>query len=1005
MKARHLITILFLSVSASLAKAQSSASPTTLDKAVSLYEMGIYSGAMDLLLAMPEYGSDPVIDGYATLCACKMRSRGYETMIEAYLGRHPSSFLCDMVLSEKAFDLFDKKDFERSLKTFSLISIDGLPKSILDEYYFKFGYSYFMCGDPVTASSFFANVDAMQVGDYTSPARYNLGYICYLDGKFEQAAQWMQKAQGDERFDSITNYYIINCRYQLHDYAYVLDKGVAMYYDENVPKERRAHLARIIAESYLLTGNKDKAGEFWTLSEDGSEKFRADYFFAGSLMFTTGNWQGAIDNYSHVVEKRDSLSQIAWYQMAFSYLKTRNRVAALDAFKNATDLQYDSKMTEDAFFNYAKLAFDLNGDTSVFGRYMDTYSTKVRGEKMYSYMALASLQNRDYQGAIDFYDKIDVLEGQEKNNYVHANYLRGAELMASGSYRRAAECLKAVTYYTPKNDLVNQLARYCLAETCYSDGDYAQAQSQFTELYNASALYGMRQGALLSYNAAWSAMKQQNYEQAAKLFAIYASGSDFEYKRDALLRRADCIFAMSDYEMAAQAYRDVMDKYKDVNDIYPLYQCAVATGLITKAANRTAKQKQKQKTKNTADKIALLQKVNDADPSAPYYAEALFELGKTLLADKMQAPAVAAFLKIVEKAPKGPYSAKALLEVGTVRRSNGNIEGAVKCFKQVVEQMDSLGYTDDALLALESIYQSENTPEKYLAYLDEIGRGTTKTAEDKQKMIYEAALQIFYSDNYAQALASFQNFAKTYPDSPRARECAFFIAECYRKSSDKVRACEAYRNFLDTGESQHRVDALKQYAALAFDLEEWPVALEAYKAYADEAPLPSMKAEAKAGMMRSAFRGKNYDAVVAPASELSSDSDRPAELRREASLTLAKSYLALSRRDEALAVMKSLATEPKTSEGAQAAYFVIQDCFDKAEYDNVREKVFAFSESGTSQTYWLAKAFILLGDCYAEQGDLKQAKATFQSIADGYEADDEVKADVNMRLDKLKQIM
>ena len=83
---------------------------------------------------------------------------------------------------------------------------------------------------------------------------------------------------------------------------------------------------------------------------------------------------------------------------------------------------------------------------------------------------------------------------------------------------------------------------------------------------------------------------------------------------------------------------------------------------------------------------------------------------------------------------------------------------------------------------------------------------------------------------------------------------------------------------------------------------------------------------------------------------------------------------------------------------------MIQDCFDKGEFTEVENKVYAFSDSGSSQTYWLAKAFILLGDSFAERGELKQAKATFESVRDGYTPagkDDDVLDNVRMRLEKL----
>ena len=69
--------------------------------------------------------------------------------------------------------------------------------------------------------------------------------------------------------------------------------------------------------------------------------------------------------------------------------------------------------------------------------------------------------------------------------------------------------------------------------------------------------------------------------------------------------------------------------------------------------------------------------------------------------------------------------------------------------------------------------------------------------------------------------------------------------------------------------------------------------------------------------------------------------------------------------------------------------------------------VYALSDSKTDQMYWLARSFIVLGDSFAEREDWAQARATFQSILDGYEpedARDDVLDQVNMRMERLNKI-
>ena len=87
----------------------------------------------------------------------------------------------------------------------------------------------------------------------------------------------------------------------------------------------------------------------------------------------------------------------------------------------------------------------------------------------------------------------------------------------------------------------------------------------------------------------------------------------------------------------------------------------------------------------------------------------------------------------------------------------------------------------------------------------------------------------------------------------------------------------------------------------------------------------------------------------------------------------------------------------------------IQDAYDKGEYSSVEKKVYAFAEKAGDQDYWLAKAFITLGDSFAEQENYKQAKATFESVLNGYTpaegTSDDVLDNVRMRLAKLKNLM
>ena len=91
----------------------------------------------------------------------------------------------------------------------------------------------------------------------------------------------------------------------------------------------------------------------------------------------------------------------------------------------------------------------------------------------------------------------------------------------------------------------------------------------------------------------------------------------------------------------------------------------------------------------------------------------------------------------------------------------------------------------------------------------------------------------------------------------------------------------------------------------------------------------------------------------------------------------------------------------RPKEGSAAAYYVLEDTFEKGDMDKTEKAIFAYSER-EPQAYWLAKAFILLGDVYVRKGDNFQARATYQSVADGYSpADDGIVDEAKERIAKL----
>ena len=961
-------------------------------EALRLYDRGLANRSSIVFDRLARMNDDADAEGYAVMADIVSGTPGYVSMMETYLAKRPHTALAFRMRYQHAMNLFEAEEYLEAGNILSEIDRKRIDKGQIDEYIFKSAFCALENGDEAKAKELFQEIDMRPVSDYTAPSRYVLGYLAYEDQDFQKAIDWMDEASEDSRFKSMAEYYIFESRFMLKDHEYVVANGDSMY--AAVPKERKAHLARIISESCLVLGDVDKARKYYELSGSGADvgNNRSDWFYSGSMLYAIDDYEGAIRSYSNMTDRTDSLGQIANYHLGYSYIQTKNKVAALDAFKDAANVLHDPELTEDAFFNWAKLAFDLNDDTSVFNAYIDAYPAKEQEQRINSYIAVAALHDRDYEAAVNAYDKIDELDDHMVLNYMKANYLRANQLVKNGSYRLAIPCLKAAAYYSDRSSRFNQLSRFWLAESYYRNEQYRDALTTYTDLYNISALYGQEEHDILPYNIAYCYFESGDYPAALKWFGEYLEDPYAAYRKEALVRSADCYFVDKDYKKACEMYENVIESYADSTDMYPYYQAGVAYGLLKKPAK----------------KIELLKNVMKASPDADFYAESLYELGRAYVAKYEDDKAQECFMLLANSVKDATYVARAYLEMGSLARNQSQYNDALKYYKTVVEDMPMSGYAEDALAAIESIYQIRNKPKEYIAYIEKIGKGDSKTADEKEDMIFNSAEQIFLSENYQKALVALDSYLEQYPDGRNAYKADFYKAESYRLLGKFEQACDCYRKVIEGGEGSFVELSMLNFSDISFRLERWEDAYGGYSSLYSAALLENNKSTALAGMMRSAYRGHDWGEAIKNADKVMFDSRTSQALHTEAQYVKAKSYLASSRRDEAFAILEKLSEDVSGEYGAEAAYLLILDSYDKGEFEEVENKVYAFSDAGSPQVYWLAKSFIVLGDSFVERDELAQAKATFESVRDGYEpqnADDDVRDNVELRLKKLEEMM
>ena len=962
---------------------------TSLQQGISLYNEGMYSHAAEILEKDIQTDA-PLAEGYILLCKFAQQYPDMEMELDKYLKKYPHSPIADNVKMGGAVYLFSNGKYANASALLACINPKSLDKKTRMEYQFKKGYCHFRLGELDQAQEVFGSIKS---GQYYYQSIYYQGYIHYMRKEFEEAIPYFEKAKIESQLATLCRYHILESKFMLKDYSYVNTYGPEIY--NQMSGEYAPQAARILSESHFAANMPSQAQYYYELYTIAAEKITAkDNFYEGMIAYTLKSYNKAIESFTMVATTADSIGQSAYYHMGQCYISLKNKHKAQEAFKNASVGNFDKSIKEDAFFNYAKLSFDLNRNIEPFTRYLYSFNPSTeRRDEIFTYMGTSFLMEQEYEKAINALKNIKSQDSRTFSFLQKGSLLRGIQLVSSGSYTKAATHLTEAIHYgnSTGNQNVTNLASFWLAECQYRKDNYKEALQILEKLTANPSFKRTYEYSTAIYNTGYTHLKLGNYPAAIESFATYLTQPDNrrEYTKEARMRLADAYFMNRNYLQAAELYEDIVKK-SSYKDLYAALQGAVSYGLVSEDKK----------------KIELLNKVTGlANIKSPLYTQSVYEYGRTLVQTGNDGQAMVILNRLVNNPPDSTYYYKALLEMGMISSNRQDYDKALTYYKRIIDEKAISEEGESALAGLENIYRQQNKAEEFLSYLDNVGLSTIKSEDERENMIFNSAQQIFLSENYPGAISALTSYLEKYPQGANCVQAMFYIAESFNKLGKAEQAAQQYLNVMEKGEGAFTEIATLNYGKLSYQLQKYPEAVKAYQSLELIAQLGNNKYEASIGVMRSLYKCNEIDATIYACDKVLELYDISLEVKREALYIKGKCLSGRENRDETNKVLEVLAKDPSDIYGAEAAYMLIVDAYDSGNFTQVEEMAFKLSDSATPQTYWLAKSFIVLGDSYAERDEMEQAKATFESIRENYkpaDKDDDVLAQVEKRLAKLK---
>ena len=290
----------------------------------------------------------------------------------------------------------------------------------------------------------------------------------------------------------------------------------------------------------------------------------------------------------------------------------------------------------------------------------------------------------------------------------------------------------------------------------------------------------------------------------------------------------------------------------------------------------------------------------------------------------------------------------------------------------------------------------------YFAYAERTCVECDLSVVTRDSLSYRSAEKVYLAGKTDESIAHFKSYIASYPKGYYMDDALFCLSDSYLKCDSLDRALESMKLLSDRPKNNYTVPVLEKLANVTYEHKLYTESASAFRRLYDAVEDDEARRKASRMYVEATILDAEDNLTLAMADDVETMEDVESAVVRKARYSRAKVYTAQGRRDEALEIYRDLSGDKSDAVGAESAYHIIRYHFDAGEHDTAEKLVYALADSKTQHSYYLGRAFIILGDIYAAKGDSFQARATYQSIVDGYSpADDGVVDEAKQRIEKL----
>ena len=900
---------------------------------------------------------------YNAKCSKELFALDATFLYDQFLISFPHTSFIQQVNEDLALLYYRDLDYYKAINYFlKLKNLDQYPELI-----FKLAYANFSIDSLVDAQYYFSKLINTE-SKYAVSAQYYSAYIAYQNGLYKTALNGFKDLIYDEQFGPIIPYYITQIYFFQQSYNQLIEFASPLL--ETIIPSRKLEVNRLLAEAYYRTEDFENAIiHFSAYVEQAGKVNPIINFLLGQSYFKVGEFENAINYLEKVNISADSISQHATYCLGASYLKIEQFNYAFQAFKKSSSFSYDKALQDEAFYNYAKLSYqlDLPFDNTlvVFKAYLDHSDYPVYKREIETLMVQVFHSNSKYKEALDALLDITLPNREQQKSLQQLSFFLGVKHYNNAAYKKALAFFKLSTQY-PLDDKIAYVNNFWFADCYYQLNDYSRSVELYANLpiNNTANLEFYHE--LKQYHLAYAYFRLEEYKLANTYFRKYEKlATDSMHLNDTYLRIADCFFMKQEYSLS-EKYYDKAITYSLFDKDYAVYKRSVALGLLGK----------------NNKKVKLLKQLSSNFLSSIYYDNALNDLARYYKNTSKNDLALFYYEKLIDVTNDEKFIADAHLSKGMIYFNSGKVDEAIMSFLFVVNNFQQTIYFREALSGLQAAYVSLAKVDEYLAIVNGLPEISISRAE-QDSLTYNAAFMKFSERDYSVASTTFSKYLEKFKNGIFKIDATYYSAISCVMVGDTANAVLKYTELIGVSSDEYQQSALSFLARKYYIDNDYVNSNIYYQKLEKVAANNSLKREAVIRLMYG-NESLNTELAYNYAQQVVNLDKTDDWLNSKAKIIIARYEFYLGNYAKSKTTFQKVVELSDYDEGAEAKYYLAYlTCLDDS-LVLAEKMIFELAESYTSD-YFIAKAFILLADIYVLQENDFQAKATLESIIENHD--------------------